>query len=647
MEVTQARFPGKGRELFPTQTPGPLNQPMDAESPGGRIEEDRVAFVENGKAPRQTLPRGGAFTLAGVWLLIAHCPYLRPSRIKAQGGMGWFLNPARLSFLPMPSSLRNKILSRFFSRIQPRDHADIYVVRNLPQEIRATLNGLYSRSHLSMRKTFWTRLQKGLEKAGKSLEDLHLPETTDEEVLGKFLTDKAGSFLRTYAIDHGHNSLREGAVVQLAVEQVSQRVTRFIQQERRASFEESSTRYIPFTNEGHWRSPRVFEAGEEWRKLWDETIALGFEFYQESIQALQTHIQKTRPMGNGEDAKAYQRAVRAEAFDSARYLLTPALFTKWGLIADARTISDICTKLLSHPLAEYRIVGARIREEARKELPTLLSHAGENIYLEETIQQLATLAEASEGPSHPAPEPMASEAEASVRLLDAPKDLDDRILASLAFTQSSRSFESLLEWSRSLDHSTKAKTFEDILGTRGKRDAMPDGVEGGGLLDFEILLDFGAFRDIARHRKGFLQQEELTTAHGYSMPPLFKAAGLAVRYKEIMDGVTARVHSLAERFPDESRYLIPFAFLQKVRVQFDVRQMAYFCELRSAPEGHFSYRDIAIRMGKALREVAPLFANFVRITEDSVFLGRVEAEQNRDQRRESREQRAKEQGFEI
>ncbi len=498
-----------------------------------------------------------------------------------------------------------------------------------------------------MRETFWTRLQKGLEKAGKSLDDLHLPAITDEEILGKFLTEKAGSFLRTYAIDHGHNSLREGAVVQLAVEQVSQRVTRFIQQERRASFEESSTRYIPFTNEGHWRSPKVFDAGEKWRKLWDEAISLSFSFYQESIEALQAHIGKARPLRSGEDPKAYKRAVRAEAFDSARYLLTPALFTKWGIVADARTISDICTRLLSHPLAEFQIVGTRIREEAQKQLPTLLSHAGENQYLQETRKQLSTLAKEFGIANHPAPLPQAKEASPSVRLLDSPANPDDRILASLLFTESSSNFDELLQWSRSLETSEKSRILESLLAARGQRDAMPEGVEGGGILDFEILLDFGAFRDIARHRKGFIQQEELTTAHGYCIPPLFKEAGLSKRYQDVISGVTRRIHDLAERFPEESRYLIPFAFLQKVRVQFDLRQMAYFCELRSAPEGHFSYRDIAIRMGKALQKVAPLLGQYLRLTEDTVFLGRVEAEGHRDKRREDRERRAQERGFEI
>ncbi|MFQ5505650.1 MAG: hypothetical protein ACE5F1_12770, partial [Planctomycetota bacterium] len=114
-----------------------------------------------------------------------------------------------------PDPLEERVLASFFSRTRPREHADIYVVRNLPQEIRATLNGLYSRSHLSMRQTFLKRLRDGLGKQGRTLADLSATQSS-EQALGKVMTEKAGVFLRTYAIDHGHNSLREGAMLHLA-----------------------------------------------------------------------------------------------------------------------------------------------------------------------------------------------------------------------------------------------------------------------------------------------------------------------------------------------------------------------------------------------------------------------------------------------
>jgi len=152
-----------------------------------------------------------------------------------------------------------KLLSFYFSSTEPRDHADIYLVRNLPEEVRATLNGLYSRSHLSMRDALLSRLKKGLEEQGQSLESLAVPEERPDAAAG-FLTERSGKFLKTYAIDHGHNSLREGSVLHFAVENVSQLVTRFLQRERRCSFEESSTRYISFSAEGHWRDPDVLAA---------------------------------------------------------------------------------------------------------------------------------------------------------------------------------------------------------------------------------------------------------------------------------------------------------------------------------------------------------------------------------------------------
>ena len=158
------------------------------------------------------------------------------------------------------TDLQRRILDRYFSVVDGPDHADIYLVRNLPAEVAATLNGVYSRSSKSMRDQFLERLEAGLAAQGRSLDELD-PGAAEPDRLSQVMADKAGQFLKTYAIDHGHNSLREGSVVHLAVERVSQLVTRFVQRERRCSFEESSTRYISFTAESHWRDPDVAAAG--------------------------------------------------------------------------------------------------------------------------------------------------------------------------------------------------------------------------------------------------------------------------------------------------------------------------------------------------------------------------------------------------
>ena len=254
-----------------------------------------------------------------------------------------------------------KLLSLYFSELDKREHGDIYLVRNLPPEVAATLNGVYSRSRHSMRDNFLSRLKKGLEESGRTLDDLDIDEPPPD-LLTEVLADRSGKFLKTYAIDHGHNSLREGSVVHLAVENVSQLVTRFLQRERRCSFEESSTRYISFSNERHWRDPDVVAAGGAAAAAYEEILATTFAMYEPLNDELMEWLRGARAQKEGEKKGPYERALRAEVFDAARYLLTPALLTKWGMVIDARTLSDMITELRSHPLAEFQLVGERLKQ---------------------------------------------------------------------------------------------------------------------------------------------------------------------------------------------------------------------------------------------------------------------------------------------
>ena len=88
--------------------------------------------------------------------------------------------------------------------------------------------------------------------------------------------------------------------------------------------------------------------------------------------------------------------------------------------------------------------------------------------------------------------------------------------------------------------------------------------------------------------------------------------------------------------PNAAAYVTPFGFLQRVRLIFDPRQVAYFVELRSGPEGHFSYRQVALDMLEHVRKVTPLFAKFIRAKEGGAFLGRLDTEMSSDERRKRR-----------
>ena len=509
-------------------------------------------------------------------------------------------------------------------------------MRNLPEEVAATLNGVYSRSSKSMRDQFLERLRQGLEAQGKQLESLPLP-TGSTDTLSQVMADKSGQFLKTYAIDHGHNSLREGSVVHLAIEKVSQLVTRFIQRERRCSFEESSTRYIAFTAESHWRDPDVMAAGGDVAADYEAVLRDTFALYTRATAQLLAHLQTVRPLQPGEKEAPWLRTLKAEAFDAARYLLTPAIQTKWGMVVDARTLGDVVTELKSHPLAEFRLVGERMQKEAEHVLPTLLRHAKANTFaqgLQHALPALCAQLGAATVPVHRGP------AQGHTELLAWDRDLDDRLLASLLYEHSQQPFGALLHRVKALPDGARQDLLTQLMAGRGPHDAWPQALEGAAPFEFETVLDFGAYRDIGRHRKGFQQQQLLTTVHGFAVPPLLHEAGLADDYLAVMEQAAERQQRVAARFPHAAGYVTPFGFLQRVRIVFDPRQVAYFIELRSGPEGHFSYRKVALDMLAQVRKVSPLFAQFVRAKEGTAFLGRLDSEMTADERRQRRMQAA-------
>ena len=534
------------------------------------------------------------------------------------------------------SEFERALLQTYFSVVDGPEHADIYLVRNLPAEVAATLNGVYSRSSKSMRDQFLDRLQQGLQAQGRSLESLG-PPAPAVDALSSVMADKSGQFLKTYAIDHGHNSLREGSVVHLAVERVSQLVTRFVQRERRCSFEESSTRYIPFTAEMHWRDPDVMAAGGDLAAAYEATLRETFALYTTATERLLAHLQRLRPLAAGEKEGPWLRTLKAEAFDAARYLLTPAIFTKWGMVVDARTLGDVITELKSHPLAEFRLVGERMQQQAETALPTLLRHAKGNAFAQSLQQLLPGIVRelgVAPAPRHTGP------ATGHTELLAFDPQLDDRLLASLLFEHSDQPFTVLLQHVQAMTAGQRQDLLTQVMQKRGPHDAWPLGFEGAMPFEFETVLDFGAYRDIGRHRKGLQQQQLLTTAHGFAVPPLMQEAGLAGDYTAVLERAAERQHLLAQRFPHAAGYVTPFAFLQRVRIVFDPRQTAYFVELRSGPEGHFSYRQVALDMLAHVRKVTPLFAQWIRAKEGSAFLGRLDSEMTADERRQRRMQAA-------
>ena len=140
---------------------------------------------------------------------------------------------------------------------------------------------------------------------------------------------------------------------------------------------------------------------------------------------------------------------------------------------------------------------------------------------------------------------------------------------------------------------------------------------------FDILVDFGAFRDIQRHRMCTQIPQELGASHGYSTPPEIAHYGLLPTYEECMARAREAYDIIARDFPREAQYVLPLAFRKRVLFTWNLREIHHFVQLRSAKQGHISYRHIAQQVFKEVERVHPLLAKYIRVDLDDYALARL------------------------
>jgi len=350
--------------------------------------------------------------------------------------------------------------------------------------------------------------------------------------------------------------------------------------------------------------------------------------------------------------EAYERTLKARAFDVARYLLPLATNTSLGQIVNARTLETQVSRLLTSPFAEVRQIAEKLRRAATEpawnvhhmdakviceeigsvdgtcatrvaELllrpvstaPTLVKYAAPNQYLAESRKELAAAAAElmANQPIDPAP---------IVDLLDDAEPLEVELATSLLYPHCHYSYRQLRA---NVSVLTAARRDELIaLGTkyRGRHDELLRSFSAGQGFRFDILMDIGGFRDMHRHRRCVQLLQAFTDMHGYDEPvcpgqPTLAEAGLEAEYKAAMDAAFAAYRSLHDSGVSEAgqsaQYLLPLGTRCRSMFKMDFAEAFYISELRSGVAGHFSYRRVAWEMYKAVAERHPALASHFRI----------------------------------
>lgn len=417
------------------------------------------------------------------------------------------------------------------------------------------------------------------------------------------LTDeKSADFHEKWVVGYGHSSVAEHATMHLAVENVSILATKVIEDNRLASYTEKSTRYQVFDKTKYYRPSEILKS--KFVAAYAKTMDYIFDTYESFNAPMKKFIEAKYPLGTNQPEKIYRVITKARVCDNTRYLLPTATLTNLGMTANARVWEHAIVKLLSHPLEEMRQIGKKIKTEALKITPTLIKFANENNYLKIKDNFLSTLTDKI---LKPWPEPAKA-----VNLVDYDKDAENKLVASLMYRHSILSYAQIYATVKKLSRKQKEKIIDGALKDRGEFDAPPRELENI-YYTFDVLMDYGAFRDIQRHRMCTQLNQPVTVIHGYETPEEIIEAGLGKKFSAVMDRAADLYNKLYAQFPHAAQYVVPLAFRKRTLITWNLRELHHFIALRSGAKGHISYRRVAQACWTELNKIHPLLAKYIRV----------------------------------
>jgi thymidylate synthase ThyX len=479
----------------------------------------------------------------------------------------------------------------------------VFGLVNLPETVKGALFARYSRYPGTLRRLY-------LDEFAESVGEVPAIEGVEGE--------RASQLFERIFVGYGDDSVAQLGGAHIACEWTSNLLTKILQRPRLAAYLEQSTRYIAYDTEVDgfgYRYHRDARFGPEYERALDDL----FSTYSRLLEQSSAWVAERFPRGDDESAAAHTRAVRAKALDLVRGLLPAASLSHVGVYASGQTYEQLVLHLLAHPLAEARAYGQMLLEELEQIIPSFVSRipredrGGRWIeYLRER-RGAADSAAARLGLLEETPE----SASPSVRLLRA-HGTEVELLAALLYESTATGEAQALRAVEALSTDERTQLLRDLIGTRENRRHRPG--RGFETLSyrFEIVSDYGAFRDLQRHRLLTCQWQRLSPDLGADTPHELVAAGLGGEYERALDVSRAEYERLrGEGLLEEAPYALSLAFRIRYVLELDAREALHLIELRSGREGHPSYRAVAHEMRRAIAEVHPSVAAAMSYVDDS------------------------------
>ena len=529
------------------------------------------------------------------------------------------------------SQKEKKILSEHFSNSDD----DVFAIITPKQVDRGALMSRYSRTDKNMRKVF----------------------------LDEFLKNKnrGEEFYTKVLLEYGDDSVAELGGGQIAIEGLSNIAVKKIEDRRIGfSYLEKSSRYVSWDKkvDGKYKfyyEPSIMKSRYKDRYL--ESCNLDFEVYSKNVEPMLRLIQENDPienykfksksgleckfskLKNSDDIKSanriYRAATKAKALDALRSLLPASTLTNVGITGNGRAFEYLLTLLFGSRLDEERLLAEKIKHELDTTIKSFVRRSNDK-YGKKLQKYLINIDLISKklANSRVTGKPISG---TSVKLVESESEMKsiDKIITALIFENSpSISFKQIQKNVKKMSLKSKAGIINQYSNARKNRRHRPPRAFEMVNYTFDLITNYGMFRDFHRHRTLTLERQLLTTDHGFHTPKEISQLGIKKDFDDCMYKTKDTFQIIRKQLPEQAQYVVNFAYNYPYFMNFNLREATHLIELRTVPQGHPDYRIVAQNMYRLIHKKHPHLSKIMKYVDMNQYeLERFESEKRTEEKR--------------
>ena len=532
------------------------------------------------------------------------------------------------------SDNEKKILSDHFSNTD----GSVFAIITPRQVDRGALMSRYSRTDKNMRRVFLDEFLKN--------------ENRGEEFYNRVL------------IEYGDDSVAELGEAQIAIEGLSNIAVKKIEDRRIGlSYLEKSSRYVTWNKKVNdeyrfYRDPELMKT-----KFADDYIDacnFSFDVYSKNIEPMIKYVREKFPiekytfkdsndgkeklfskLKNEQDIKSanmiYNGSTKAKALDILRGLLPASTLTNVGITGNGRAFEYLLTILYSSNLKEEQDLASKIKVELDTTIKSFVRRSNDKYgkALQDYLNDLKKLAK--KNLKEITQKNILSKPITNLVEHESETDAINKIITASLYEQSpSMPYKAILDAVKKMPMTKKKKIIESLANLRRNRRHRPSRAFEMTNYTFDLINNFGMFRDFHRHRALTLERQLLTTDHGYVTPKEITILGMEKEYKECMDKTKIVFNKIRAKHPEQAQYVVNFAYNYPYFMRLNLREATHLIELRTVPQGHVDYRKVAQDMFKQINKVHPTLSKIIKFADMNEYeLERFESEKRTEEKRKN------------